>query len=170
MNLRLIGAFIVISACGGFGFLLARNYKNQERALFQFQRALSYISCDLAYKSAILPELCTEAAGLVNGSVQKVFLLLAQQLQSGDCPDASSAMEQALKTVANVAPNLQRLLLQLGQCLGRFDLDGQLKELDAVSVECRKILDEMRMNRTNRIRNYQTLGLCAGAALAILLV
>ena len=61
-------------------------------------------------------------------------------------------------------------LILLGRWLGRFDLDGQLKGLDAVRQECRRHLEELNNNREVRLRSYQTLGLCAGAAIAILFI
>ncbi len=170
MNLRLLGAIAVVFACGGFGALLARNYKRQEQMLFQLQRAISYISNELAYKSPYLPELCLEAANLANGMIKEIFSKLAEHLLDGNCPDASIAMERTIAQTQELTPQIRRLLILLGQCLGRFGLDGQVKELNDVLAECRIILDDMRQNRKVRIQNYQTLGLCAGAALAILLV
>ena len=58
----------------------------------------------------------------------------------------------------------------MGSSLGRFDLDGQLLGLEAVRVYCQEQLSEMSKDRDVRLRSYQTLGLCAGAALAILFV
>ena len=64
---------------------------------------------------------------------------------------------------------LQQMLL-LGKSIGRFDMDGQIKGLEAVRQDCRRRLDELSKDRDTRLRSYQTLGLCAGAALAILFI
>ena len=56
----------------------------------------------------------------------------------------------------------------LGASLGRFDLQGQLQGIESVRAQCRKDLAELEDNRDQRLRSYQTLGLCAGCALAIL--
>lgn len=64
----------------------------------------------------------------------------------------------------------KRLLLVLGRTLGRFDLEGQLKGIDGISREAAAELDRLTKNQDARLRSYQTLGLCAGAALAILLL
>ena len=58
----------------------------------------------------------------------------------------------------------------LGQNLGRFDLQGQLKGMETVRNYCDLELESLGKNREERMRSYQTLGLCAGAALAILFV
>ena len=59
---------------------------------------------------------------------------------------------------------------QLGKSLGRFDLNGQLQGIEQVRAHCRRELSSLENGRDQRIRGYQTLGVCAGAALAILFV
>ena len=57
---------------------------------------------------------------------------------------------------------------QLAQCLGRYDLEGQLQGLETVRQQCRTDLRELESERKEQMRNYQTLAVCAGASLAIL--
>ena len=63
---------------------------------------------------------------------------------------------------------LHQTFMQLGESLGRFDLPGQLRGLEAIRRETEQTLQEVHAQRENRLRSYQTLGLCAGASLAIL--
>ena len=57
---------------------------------------------------------------------------------------------------------------QLGRCLGRFDLEGQLEGLEAVRRQCSHDLKELEALGPDRLKNYRTLAVCAGVALAIL--
>ena len=79
-------------------------------------------------------------------------------------------MESVLKGCPEQPPLTRDNLILLGESLGRFDINGQLKGLESVRSSCRTALDSMTENREVRLRNYQTLGLCAGAALAIILI
>ena len=54
--------------------------------------------------------------------------------------------------------------------MGRYDLEGQLQGIQTVKMECHGYLDELERHRAERLRSYQTLGLCAGAALVIIFV
>ena len=56
----------------------------------------------------------------------------------------------------------------LGTTLGRFDLPGQLRGLEAAIRSAEEALRSIRDGAADRRRSYQTLGLCAGAAVAIL--
>ena len=79
-------------------------------------------------------------------------------------------MNAAIQDPVPSFPRLHRLLLQLGHSLGRFDLSGQLSELTALREQCDEEIRELRLDRSERLKSYRVLGLCAGAALVILLI
>ena len=65
---------------------------------------------------------------------------------------------------------LHEVMTELGDHLGRFDLQGQINGLEHCREHCVSKLKLLSDNKEKRLRSYQTLGLCAGAAIAILLV
>lgn len=168
MNYKWIGAVLVIAGCGGFGFSLACGHRRQEQLLRQLVRTLQYMEWELQYRLTPLPELCRQAGKETGGVLRDILLSLARELDWQVSPDAYSCMAAALKQSRDLPKNTRRLLLQLGRSLGRFDLQGQLQGLEAVQKACEGELAAMGKNREVRLRSYQTLGLCAGAALAIL--
>ncbi len=168
MNVKLLGAMLIVLACGGFGFSLAAAHRREEGALSQLIRGLDFMACELQYRLTPLPELCRQTAREISGPVGQVFDALARELASQNQPEPGKCMATAVAAVKGLPERSGRLLLDLGRGLGRFDLDGQLKGLDAVRQSCRQALEELGRNREGRLRSYQTLGLCAGAALAIL--
>ena len=168
MNYKWIGAILVIAGCGGLGCSIASKYRQKERQLRQLMDALRYMESELQYRLTPLPELCRYAGKACSGILRDVFLNLSRELNWQTAPDACSCMNAALKRSRDLPPSLRRLLLQLGHTLGRFDLQGQIKGLQSVQASCETELDKLAQNRDIRLRSYQTLGLCAGAALAIL--
>ena len=66
--------------------------------------------------------------------------------------------------------SVNSILLTLSDTLGAFDLNGQLSGMDQAIDHANQLLDKLTFNQDQRLRSYQTLALCAGAALAILLV
>ena len=59
---------------------------------------------------------------------------------------------------------------QLGDTLGRYDLSGQIGGLQALQELCRRDLQALAGERQKNVKSCQALGLCTGAALAILLL
>lgn len=170
MTIKLLGAVLIIVGCGGFGFKIAANHLREERTLRQLVCILDFMECELQYRLTPLPQLCRQAAGQSNGILSKVILTLTQELEDQISPDVERCMSAALSRFRDI-PEITRQLLELfGRSLGRFDLSGQLKGIESVRQECRRRLEELTTNKDVRLRSYQTLALCAGAALAILFI
>ena len=115
-----------------------------------------------------LPELCRQAGKETRGTLREVFFNLARELEWQTSPDAASCMTAALKRSHELPRRIRGIMKQLGHTLGRFDLPGQKQGLEEVKEACRMELESLGKNRETRLRSYGTLGLCAGAALAIL--
>lgn len=170
MILKWIGALLVIAGCGGVGFTMAASYKREERCLRALLRALDYMTCELQFRLTPLPELCREAGKECAGPAGQALAALSSELESQISPDADSCMYAALSKMENLPASTTEALRLLGKSLGRFDLDGQLQGIEQVRAHCRRELSGLENGRDQRIRGYQTLGVCAGAALAILFV
>lgn len=168
MTMKLIGAGLIIAACGAVGFSMAASHRREEAALRQLIRALDYMGCELQYRLTPLPELCRNAAAESAGAVSQALLCLAIELEGQIAPDAATCMNAALSKTHRLPKLADKNLRLLGSSLGRFDLQGQLCGLEEVRHQCRRELEELSKNRDVRLRSYQTLGLCAGSALAIL--
>lgn len=170
MDFKWIGAVLIISGCGGFGFSVGSAHRREERCLRSLLRVLEYMTCELQFRATPLPELCRGAAKDCGRELAGLFSRLAEQLELCSSSDAATSMEAALNVTPGLPLSAARNLKFLGGSLGRFDLSGQLKALEEARNQCRSDLDALTAGRDERLRNYQTLSLCAGAALAILLI
>lgn len=170
MVYKWIGALLVTVTSGGFGILLAWDQIREERLLAQLSEVLQYMESQLAYRLTPLPELCREAAVLTPGPLGQVFENLSHSLELNISPEVSGCMQEALSTVPSLTPAVWESLRTLGNTLGRFDLSGQRKGLLNLQGECRRKLQHLRKNRSERLRSIRTLGFCAGAAMTILLI
>lgn len=168
MSIKLIGAILIIAGCGGVGFSMAAAHRREEKALWQLIGVLNYMGCELQYHLTPLPELCRCAAEQTVGNIRQLFQNLASELEGQIAPDATACMNAAIAKTSRLPQQARKNLLMLGTSLGRFDLQGQLKGLEAARQQCRRDLDGLTRDRDVRLRSYQTLGLCAGSALAIL--
>lgn len=170
MGYKWIGAILIVASCSSCGFAIAAGKRREERLLVQLLGILQFIESELQYRLTPLPELCRLAAEETKGLLQVVFMNLYRELNWQKLPDAGSCMYAAIQRSGEVPARIRRLLVQLGHTLGRFDLSGQLLGIQAVHKRCEETLGSIRKNRDERLRSYQTLGICAGAALAIILL
>lgn len=170
MNFKWIGAALIIFGCGLAGFSMSAAYRREERELRQLLGALDFMTRELQYRVAPLPELCRHAGSERNGCVGRLLRNLAKELDSQVSPDVQSCLAIAAATAGELPKRIREAVCILGSSLGRFDLEGQLQGLETVRDYCTSQLESMEAGRDTRLRSYQTLGLCAGAALAILFV
>jgi len=170
MTLKILGVILVVVGCGSVGFRIAAIHRFEEKSLRQLIGILDFMECELQYRLTPLPELCRQAASTCTEMPSSVFCALASEMESQINPDVDRCMAAVLDKTSKIPPITRSKLIMLGKSIGRFDLNGQLKGLEAVRQECRRNLESLCDNQDNRLRSYQTLGLCAGAALAILFI
>jgi len=166
--IRILGACCIVTGCGGFGFAMAAANRREEAELVRLISALEYMSCELSYRMSPLANLCRGAAGASGGTVGRFFTELASELEKGIAPDVQVCVRQLLQGMG--PSRLTRQLSALGETLGRFDLPGQLRGLERAIRSTEEALRSIRDGADGRRRSWQTLGLCAGAALAILFI
>lgn len=168
MTVKLLGAALVVLGCGGFGFSMAAYHRREEQELHQFLLALEWMEWELSCRLTPLPELFVGAAKTVNGPVRSVLDDIARKLETQLAPDAAVCVQNVLTDHVELCDSLRTCFSELGTSLGRFDLPGQLQGIRSVASRASRTLEERSAGRSQRLRSYQTLGLCAGAALAIL--
>ncbi|MBE7001311.1 MAG: hypothetical protein E7421_01240 [Ruminococcaceae bacterium] len=170
MIIKIIGAVLVVCGCGGVGFHLASSYRKEEKSLHHLIDILKFMECELNFHLTALPVLCKQVATEYQSEIGNIFLKLSEELEMQTSPKPEVCMVSAIAQTKALPPITKSCMLTLGKSIGHFDLEGQIKGLEAVIAECTRQFDMLIANRDNRIRSYQTLGICAGAALAILFV
>ncbi len=167
MTLRILGAGLLMAGCWGFGWSISANHRAEVRMLRWILGAIQEMEWELRYRLTTVPELCRLAAQATGGAVREIFLELGETLDSCTVSEVSGCMN-GLLTRHTLPRRVNVCLKELGASLGRFDLESQLLGLQALSHRCRELLGETEENASERMRTYQTLALCAGAALVIL--
>lgn len=170
MMYKIIGSVLVVLTCGGFGFSVAASHRKTVRLLNSLIAGISYMRCELEYRSTPLPELCGKTAAMLPDKVGLFFKKLSDELNSQICPDVKSCALNALSKIRDMPSAIEACIMELSATLGYFDLNGQLEGLAQAESKAQHELEKFTIDLDKRLRSYQTLGLCAGAALAILLV
>lgn len=168
MTLKWIGAIIIITGCGGFGFSMAAAHKREERELISLIRAVEYMICELEHRMTPLPELCRLAGQGAGGGVGNILCALASHLEECSASDVSDCMVTVLNSFPQLPWRTGNNLKRLGQTLGKFALSGQVSGFQAIISLCKRDLDSLSQDAEAKRRGYRTLGICAGVALVIL--
>ena len=170
MLMKWIGTLCIISGCGGWGFITVVYHVRKIQFCRQFLSMLDYVECELAYRATALPQLCVQAAERSKGMIRECLLSFSKELEAQIAPNLSICMSYALDRRKGMDDFQRSILMNFAENLGHFDIAGQLKGLAQVKQNVDDILAALLENKENRLKSYQTLGICAGVALAIILV
>lgn len=170
MILKVIGAILTVGGCAGFGIGICVSHRRTVRYLQQLIAAINYMECELQYRLTPLPELCAKASAIGSGCIRSFFSVLEQELKTQIRPDPQSCVHSAVTKVADIPPCISAQIEKLGITLGHFGLEGQLEGFHEVRLSCEQTLNQLTQDQETRLRSYQTLAVCAGAALAILFI
>lgn len=170
MTFKILGAVCILCACGGFGFRIAAMHRYQTKMLRQILNILDLFESELNYRLTPLPELCRKAADGTSSVLKCIFDSLATELNRKLSPNAEQCLQTVLQSEVFLPEAIDDVLFMLCKSLGKYDLQGQLRGIESTRLECQRLLQIHTQNQDVRLRSYQTLGLCAGAALAILFV
>ena len=161
---------MVIGVCGGTGIAMACAYRRRERLLLQMIQVLGAMISELQCRLTPLPQLLCVAAEQTGGLLERIFRYASFEMEQQAASDATGCLLLALQREPDLPAAIRDKLLLLGKGLGRYDLQGQLSALEALSQLCKRDLEGLQLNRDARLRSYTTLGFCGGVALVILFI
>lgn len=170
MTVKTIGAVLILLGTGAFGASLVWDVHREAAMLRTLLHTLGWMECALRYHLTPLPDLCVQAAEQSSSWLRHLLRDLAEALERKIAPDASGCMQAILHTNQRIPVRIKRILYLLGSSLGCFDLAGQLEGLREVQAACAQELETIRNGQEQRMKNYLTISLCAGASVVILLV
>lgn len=167
--IRLIGAVLTLLAGGGYAVVIGKEHRKKEGYYEQLLLILEHLSWQLQTSLAPLPVCCGEAAVCGRGKMAALFAHLSRKLENGG-EDSAAACMVGCVAEQDFPLQLNQRLLQLGDTLGRYDLTSQVAGIQTIMELCKRDLQALSAERTKTVKSCQALGLCTGAAVAILLL
>ena len=103
-----------------------------------------------------------------DGSLERIFSETAKRMDKQRWMTPLQAMEQALADEKTCF--LSPVLRDLARQLGKYDLEAQISAVDGTKARAETMLQQMEQEQSRKSGTYETLGICAGIAVAILLI
>lgn len=169
MILRLLGAVFVIVGFLCVCYMLSVSNKRTTTMLKHLYVALEYMEYELQYRQSPLPELLRRSA-INEGQIKAFFHSLADEIESQIAPDVEYCVVATLGKFKNFPEIIDVIIRRFSKCIGRFDLENQIKGLTSMRKDCAIALEKYTMNQGRRLYSYQALALCIGAGLVVVLL
>ena len=170
--LKGIGALCVMLGASVMGFGYAAAVRRQGTRLAALIGSLTYMKGEIEYRRTPLPEVFLLLAdSAAEKCVGRFWQHCAEALARGTGFGVQSAFRAAMrKSALELPPEAVQTMLVLGTSLGQFGLEGQERAI-ALSIErLAALLERLEQGRAARCRSYATIGVCAGLAVAVILL
>lgn len=149
---------------------MANVAKREVVTLKKLITAIEIMICELQYHLTPLPELCRIVSAQTSDCICEFFSKLADELECQIAPDVIQCVMHTLKNCTDIPNVTEKMLIVLGESLGKYDFDGQISGLISVKDTCNKALEPLLFHLTNKLKTYRTLGFCAGLTIAIIII
>lgn len=170
--IRLTGAALVIFSASLAGFGLARSVRTVCAQLEGLIWALDFMKSEMSARLTPLPQLFSMLGACREKSVAAFFTEAGRALSAPPgCTVPVSFKRGAQNASALCVPGeCMQSLYALSMSLGRFELESQLAAIERAKAEMTAALLRLQAEKRARCRSYETIGVCAGLALAVILV
>lgn len=170
--LKGIGALCVVLSASVMGFGFAASVRRQSVRLAALIGSLTYMKGEIQYRRTPLPEVFSLLGkSAAEKSVARFWEHCAEALIHGTGFGMQSVFRTAVRKAAlELPPEAIQTMLVLGASLGQFGLEGQERAIELSLERLSALLERMEQGRSARCRSYATIGVCAGLAVAVILL
>ena len=168
--IRWLGFALIVSGAGAAGMFMAHDVKRQVEMLHELESVIHRIKRDMEYNLMPLPDIAA-AVGRGNGRFRYLFQNFASLSREHSGIPCGVIMQKAFHDPKiQVSPFCVDLLLELFHVLGTQDLEGQLRAAQMSLQRLQTEQERLSRSRDKRMHDCRTISICAGLALAILLI
>jgi len=165
-----VGAFILITAAALLGHLYARERERRVRHLETLIHSLELLETEVVYGLAYLVDACRRVAS-DQAECRSLYAVAATRMIAGAPAGAAwQSGVRALLRQSALSEEDVRPLEMIGSVLGQCSADDQKRHLRLARRQINVRLAEARERLPQVARLWRTLGLCAGVAIALLLI
>ena len=170
--IRLFGASLVVLAASAAGFGFAKNVRLQCAQLDALSWALETMAGEMSARLTPLPEIFLLLGSGGQRDVSLFFKTAAMALTTPPGCTVPVAFKRGFAAAMNFRPGEQAVqaLYALSAGLGRFELERQLAAIEQAKAAVTRALLSLQAQKQVRTRCYGTIGVCAGLALAVILL
>ena len=170
--IRLFGASLVVLAASAAGFGFAKNVRLQCAQLDALSWALETMAGEMSARLTPLPEIFLLLGSGAQKDVSLFFKTAAMALMTPPGCTVPVAFKRGFAAAMNFRPGEQAVqaLYALSAGLGRFELERQLAAIEQAKAAVTRALLSLQAQKQVRTRCYGTIGVCAGLALAVILL
>lgn len=168
--IKVVGAALILVACAGLGFQIARGYRDRPKQLSDLTNAIRMLRAEIEYSLTPLPQALERVAKRTTHPLDALFRGASERLHQGDSvPEAFQVGMDRCRPVSAFKQVDLEVVSDFALTLGASDLVHQTQQLDAALQRLAALENEARELQRKNERLWQYLGILLGLLLVIIL-
>jgi stage III sporulation protein AB len=168
---KLMGGCLVAAASLMLGWAARRGLQTQVDLRRQLRLALELMQSEMELDMPPVAELFDRVGRQISGPVGEFFQGAAVEMVAVSGRPPQMAMRLQLETCdPGFGREVTNLLLEVGGCLGRYDILGQARALQVYKQRLDSLLSQAEETLAQRARASMTASLCGGLAVIVILL
>ena len=173
MLLKMTGIIFIIAAGSMFGFSLSRDYTMRITNLKQVNKMLLLLKGEISYNNSGIGEAVIKISSQTDNIIGRFLGYVSEAFASGENTFREAwdrGVDEFLKKQSKLKDKDLAVIRELGSNLGITDRETQVNNI----LNCMGVLEteigELNETRGEKCKLYRTLGVMAGAFVAIVLI
>ena len=166
--IKYIILLIILLSTSYIGILLSNKYQNRVKELKDMKSALTIFSTKIKFTYEPIPEIFNQISKQIRSNIGEIFKIASENMKS---INATDSWNMALEKSSNSLNKEDiEVLKNLGNLLGRVDLEGQVNEIELVNTFLNTQIEKAEEENKKSSKMYKTLGITVGLAMVIVLI
>jgi len=168
--IRMIGFVLIVSGASCAGIRQAAYVRRSYLLYEDFRMALVWLKNEIQTALTPLEQAFGLVSGLISNPLGSLFAILSSRIKTDPSCSTVRVAAQFFTSRPEIPAELQDVVYDLLRMLGRQDTAAQVNALELALSRTEALRKRLEQEKTERCRSYRTLGVCAGLALAVILI
>ena len=173
MLLKCIGIIILMAACGMFGFSLSYDYIMRMKNLEQLRKMLLLLQGEIKHKNSGISEAIKNVSIQMENGMGDFLKYVSQKFRKENITIKAAwnmGIDDFLKKRSKLIEKDLTIIRELGGSLGVTDRETQIHNIHNCMDIIGITINELNVAKGEKCRLYRTLGVMAGAFMAIVFI
>ena len=168
--IKIIILITIFVASTSIGFLMSKKYKNRVIELREFKNALNTLEAKIKFTYEPIPEIFNQISKSTQNNISKIFKKSSEYIGENTTKEAWNKATEELKPQLNLNNEDIKIIQNLGNLLGKTDVEGQISEIKVTSnfIDTQIVKAEEEQKKSEKM--YRNLGTIVGLAIVIILI
>lgn len=168
--IKFIILITIFGASTSIGFLMSKKYKNRVIELREFKNAINTLEAKIKFTYEPIPEIFNQISENSQNNIFKIFRKASEYIGENTTKEAWYKAIEELKPVINLNNEDIKIIQDLGNLLGKTDIEGQISEIKVTSNFIDTQIIKAEEERKKNEKMYRNLGTIVGLAIVIILI